>query len=320
LTNFPYVLRLSEQISGFHYADFALPGNGGDLRVTDGATGQALPYEFETWDPSGTSVVWVCMAELASPTNTLHLHWGNSGAVLPSYTTNGVVWLSGFGGVWHMRETGARDSTANNNHGTANRNVTAPGLLGLGQSFNGTNAYIQVFDHASIGTNVVGGLTVSMWLNSAVTLTQTTESWRMLEKGDNYFFGQGYGSAGGIVFLAKRTNQVFAAGNGADIPSNEWHYACGTFDGSIMRLYVDGVQAGTRTLPEPIDDDKQSLRIGSDDSGKYFFGVIDETRIESVPRSADWVRACYDSQKPDADFAVYGNVVNSSRGLLISIY
>ena len=322
LTNFPYALQLSEQISGFRYADFASPSNGGDLRVTDGSTGQALPYEIETWDPSGTSVVWVCLPVLASPTNALRVHWGNSGAVLPSYTTNGVAWPNSFGGVWHMREAGARDSTANHNNGTAHGNVTVPGLLGQGQYFNGYGSnYIQVLDAASIGSSVTGSLTVSTWLKSDVTLTKTNETWRMLEKGDDYFFGQGFGSAGGMVFILKQNDGATGLGNSADIASNEWHYACGTFDGSMMRLYIDGVQAGTHTLAGVIDDDKLPLRIGSDDSGKYFLGVMDETRIESVPRSADWVKACYDSQRKNAAFGVCGPVTHTvPKGTCIAVH
>ena len=320
LTNFPYALRLSEQIRGFRFSDFASPSNGGDLLVTDGATGATLPYEIETWNPSGTSVVWVSVSKLEGTSTELRLHWGNSWAVLPSYTTNGVVWTNGFGGVWHMRETGARDSTSNTNHGTAFGNVTAPGLLGLGQSFNGAT-YIQVPDQASIGTNVNGGLTLSMWLKSGVMLTKTNESWRMLEKGDVYYFVQGFNNAGGLVFILKQTNVVYAVGNGADIAPNEWHYACGTFDGANMRLYMDGAPQGSLPLAGIIDDDKLPLRIGSDDSGKFFTGVIDETRVESVPRSADWVKACYDSQRENATLGVFGPVTHTAfKGTCITLY
>jgi hypothetical protein len=155
---------------------------------------------------------------------------------------------------------------------------------------------------------------------SNVTLERTNEVWRLLEKGDDYFFCQGYGNMGGAVFLIKYTNIVYAAGNGTDIAPNEWHHLCGTYDGSLLRCYLDGALVGSRTFTFPIDDDKLPLRIGSDDSGHFFSGVLDETRVESTPRSADWVKACYDSQRENSMFFIYHPASALFKGTLISLW
>jgi len=320
LNNFPVCLRLSEQIEGFRYADFSSPADGGDLRVTDAATGEVLPYEIERWNPSGTSIVWVAIASLRGTNSAVTLHWTNPSATLPAYATNGVAWEYGFGGVWHLGETNSRDSTLNANHGTGAGNVTVAGVIGPAQYFDG-NDYVAVPDHASIGAHVVTSLSVSTWFKSDVLLTRTNDTYRLLEKGDNYFFIQGYGSAGGIVFFFKQNDTTLnACGNGADISAGEWHHACGTYDGAAMRLYLDGVLVNSVAKSGPIDDDKLPLRIGSDDSGKYFRGSLDETRVERTVRSADWVKACYDSQKPNSAFAVFGPVVLEQTGTLIMLH
>ena len=57
VADFPVLVRLSTSVSGFSYGDFAL-SNGGDLRFTD-EHGTSLPFEIESWDESGTSLVWV---------------------------------------------------------------------------------------------------------------------------------------------------------------------------------------------------------------------------------------------------------------------
>jgi hypothetical protein len=63
-----------------------------------------------------------------------------------------------------------------------------------------------------------------------------------------------------------------------------WHYAVVTFDGSNIRLYVDGTQIGSKsTTATPDIDGSQPLRIGanSNPSGNinYFIGEIDEVRV-----------------------------------------
>ncbi|MBO4708208.1 MAG: DUF2341 domain-containing protein, partial [Kiritimatiellae bacterium] len=57
LTDFPALVRLSTEIDGFRYADFAMQ-NGGDLRFAD-ANGNLIPHEIDTWNPNGVSTVWV---------------------------------------------------------------------------------------------------------------------------------------------------------------------------------------------------------------------------------------------------------------------
>lgn len=318
LTNFPVALRLSEQIPGFRYADFSSPSDGADLRATDAATGKTLPHEIERWDPSGTSLVWVAVAALSGQDTAINLHWRNPAAAMPGYTASGSTWAHDFSGVWHLKAPAAADSTANANHGAPSGSVTAvPGVLGHGLSFTGSN-YVEVPHHASLGADVAASLTLSTWFNAYVDLTRTNDTFRLLEKGDGYFFIQGYSSQGGIVFVIKQNDTgVYAVGNGADIPSNEWHHACATYNGATMRLYLDGQQVASTPRTGPIDDDLLPLRIGSDDSGKFFKGILDETRIERTTRGADWIKACYDSQKPDALFAAFGEVRAAFLGTII---
>ncbi|MDA3924940.1 MAG: hypothetical protein PF904_09610 [Kiritimatiellae bacterium] len=310
LSDFPCVLRLSEDLPGFKYSTFSSPDDGGDLRITD-IYGHQLLYEIEKWDPSGTSVVWVAVADLVGTTSEVKLHWNDVAASTPDYATNGTFWASSYGGVWHLDQTAAVDSTTNRNVGTAHGNITASGILGAGQYFGG-NDYISVADDASIGANVTNALTLSTWFKSEVTLVRTNEVHRLLEKGDCYYIAGGYSSLGGVTFLMKDNNEVHGIGNGAEVASNEWHLVSCTYDGARLLIFMDGVFKGERIYTGSIDDDKLSLRIGSDDESKSFKGILDETRIESVVRSPDWIKACYDSQREAGDFVEYSAVYPAS--------
>jgi len=66
---------------------------------------------------------------------------------------------------------------------------------------------------------------------------------------------------------------------------NNWHYAVVTYDGSNVRLYIDGLQVAGRTfaITPPDTGGTQPLRIGANSRGNdnYFTGAIDEVRVWS---------------------------------------
>lgn len=305
LTNFPFAVRLHEGLPGFAYADFGSPADGGDLCVTDPATELPLAYEIDTWNPSGTSVVWVSVPVLAGTNTKVRLHWGNT-VRPPAPDTSQVVWAEGFGGVWHLGTPNPVDATWYANQGVGNANTTTNGVLGPAQHFNGTNAYVQVADAPSIGANVRDGLTVSLWMRSDYSFG-TGEIQRMLEKGDSYFLLQR--ETAPLALLVKNGGTGFVAGSTTSVASNVWRHVCGTFDGATLRFYLDGDPVSSLPMAGLIDDDHLPLRIGSSDDGKYFTGVLDEVRIESVPRSADWIKASFDNQRLGTDFATFRHFI-----------
>ncbi|HET9163177.1 MAG TPA: LamG-like jellyroll fold domain-containing protein, partial [Solirubrobacterales bacterium] len=67
-------------------------------------------------------------------------------------------------------------------------------------------------------------------------------------------------------------------GASAAIPSNAWTHVALTNDGEHLRLYVNGALAGT-SAAESAQTGEGSLRIGCDQFGDRFEGLIDEVRI-----------------------------------------
>jgi Concanavalin A-like lectin/glucanases superfamily len=64
------------------------------------------------------------------------------------------------------------------------------------------------------------------------------------------------GSGGGMAFYIADTNSHFFVSPAASqaIWDGKWHHVAGTFDGSTLRLFVDGVEVGTGTPASgPID-------------------------------------------------------------------
>jgi len=101
LTNFPALIKLGPQLSGFSYDQLA-SDTGADLRFTDSDGATVLPYEIEKWDTNGISTVWVRVPELTSGGDSIWMHWGNTNLVTtfhpdgfdPDADISGcIVWL-----------------------------------------------------------------------------------------------------------------------------------------------------------------------------------------------------------------------------------
>jgi len=96
LTNFPVLVRLSTNIPGFSYNQFASSG-GADLQFTASTNLQALPYEIEQWNPAGESLVWVQVPLIVGPNDYITAYWGNPALAKPAASnTNGIVWKESF--------------------------------------------------------------------------------------------------------------------------------------------------------------------------------------------------------------------------------
>src|SRR3989475_7318888 len=90
---------------------------------------------------------------------------------------------------------------------------------------------------------------------------------------------------------------------------NSWHYAVVTYDGSIVRLYIDGLQVAGRTfaITPPDTGGTQPLRIGANSqaNNNYFTGGIDEVRV--------WERALFATEVSDQ----YLSGIFSNNGQLV---
>ncbi len=100
-----------------------------------------------------------------------------------------------------------------------------------------------------------------------------------------------------------------ARGTG-DLDPDKWTHLAATYDGDILRLFVNGAQVGSRTLPEALDGSFGGpLTFGANNVwGEHFHGLIDEVRIYNRPaergaRSAPtWAsRSCPARPAPPAD-------------------
>ena len=78
---------------------------------------------------------------------------------------------------------------------------------------------------------------------------------------------------------------VYAGGSnrtaeGASLTANVWTHMAATYDGSTVRLFINGVQVASAAFSGSITSSTNPLRIGGNSIwGEYFQGMIDEVRI-----------------------------------------
>jgi hypothetical protein len=87
----------------------------------------------------------------------------------------------------------------------------------------------------------------------------------------------------------------------------EWVHVVGVYDGSAVRIYVNGTDRGSAALSGNIVSYNQPLYIGAHGlPGEFAKGLIDEVRIYSQALSAMEVAALYDLIPPTAPAAPAG--------------
>ena len=212
------------------------------------------------------------------------------------------------------------DSSGNGNAGTVSGATwTSVGKYGSALSFNGSSARVNVANSASL--QLSGGMTLEAWVDPA----SVTNVWRdVIYKGnDNYYLeatsmpgslpagggimGGGYGEAYGAAKLA----------------ANSWSYLAVTYDGSAVRLYVNGSLVSSTPKTGALATSTNQLQIGGDSLyGQYFSGLIDEVRIYNVALSAGQIQtdmatpiggATSDTQPPSQPGTLGASAVSSGR-------
>jgi hypothetical protein len=189
--------------------------------------------------------------------------------------------LPGLVGAWAFSEgtgTTTADASGNGNTGTVTGATwTGSGRHGGALVFDGVTSAVRI--PASASLNPTAGMTVSAWVQPTVAQS----SWRAIvqKEADAYFLhASGDGPlrpAGGGTFVGN----VNHASAPTAIGVNAWTHLAVTYDGTTVRLYVDGTQVATRVAGGAIQSTTQPLWIGSNSYGENFVGLIDEVRVYS---------------------------------------
>ena len=317
LSNFPILISLTA-------SDLKTAANGGnvqnskgyDIIFTDSTETITLDHEIEKYVPTtGEIAMWVRVPMLSASSDTvIYMHFGNS-SISSSQENKTGVWDSNYKGVWHLSNGSTlttNDSTSNGNTGTNHGASAATGQIDGAASFNSSSQYIQISNTINIKQ-----FSISAWFK---TSDGQQTSWRAIVSKNsgmgnrNFWLGlSGSNSATycnyGSLLILYSVEGVVDAGHACTssrMDDNNWHFATATYDGTTLKLYVDGSLSNTLSVSSP-DTQSQATYIGIEkieEAGfiNPFTGTLDELRISNTARSADWIATEYNNQSSPSTF------------------
>src|SRR5262249_52367666 len=121
---------------------------------------------------------------------------------------------------------------------------------------------------------------------------------------------------------------IIGAGDTQLTPLFNWTHVAATYDGSLVRLYVNGNQVSSQSCVGSIITSSGVLRIGGNSFwGEYFNGLIDEVRIYNRALSGSEITAdmntpvgqpSTDSQPPTVAIQTPGSGATTSHEVALT--
>lgn len=336
LTNFPLLVRISEsRFRGFYYSRAGLTGE--DMVFMDTAADAQLPYEVDTWNVNGESLVWVRVNVLTNDA-PIRMYWAlREGADAPGYSPEDV-W-SDYVGVWHFADQDgapSSDATGNGNFGypltdnpgdTTSSMIHSTANIGLGRTISYTpnikgGCRLVVSNTPSF--HFGGKLTISGWLK----MSQAPSGAANLTEGHVWAFSRRNGEAAvdtdlgaflirsGVGNLNLRGLRLFGGGSSGGEASQIWpaqvtggwsYFGAAYNDASAK---VCGAQMENAAFVErtvnvtPVADSGENLSFGNipgtNNTYYSFAGMVDEYRLTPLVRSGCWLQAEFDTVNDSA--------------------
>lgn len=321
--DFPLLVRLDRET--FDFAQ-AAPG-GQDVRFST-AAGAPLACQVEHWDASaGAAAIWVRIPRITgNARQEIRMHWGKADA--PSRSDGAAVFnrSNGFAAVLHMGgKDGVKDEV-----GTLSPvdQGTSPclGMVGPARRF-------EPGKGVACGEKIAGlpagfdAHTTGVWFR-AENVNTTAVAWGNEQ------------AQGKVVMLIQspphvRMDCYFSGANVAGqsrLPMSEWVHVVHACRKGDSRVYVNGQLDGASTGTHSPLNIRTPARmwIGGWYNQYRFAGEIDEVRISTVARSADWVKLEYENQRrvqtllgtpvqPGSEFSVSHRQVVLDEGRSVAV-
>ena len=219
-------------------------------------------------------------------------------SVPSSWWTTGLVGYWSFDGQYTTSTDGTKDVSNNGNYGQFKNGVKpVAGVVGQALSFDGVDDYVQVSNSAIL--NITDAITVEAWVYNTRTYGGASYDQIFGKAMDVAYSAYWQQSSGIIVFrlylAATSTDKVQRNLNANQkIEVNVWKHLVFTYNGSTMKIYVNGSLDNTVNYSGSIGTNADYFGIGKDpDRNYYFTGLIDEVRIYNRALSADEVMQHY---------------------------
>ena len=156
--------------------------------------------------------------------------------------------------------------------------------------FDGENDYVKIGDKI----NQTGTFSVTAWVNTSGSNNDNSEKTIISKRGnssDGYHFYLADDNKVTMQYGSLATQKITS---NTVLSNNQWRHVSFTFDGSVGKLYIDGVLDNTTNLISPISN-TNSFCIGArfidkNNIENHFYGNLEEIRIFNEAISVEEIR------------------------------
>ncbi len=313
----------------------------GDVRFTS-PNGDILPYYYDSGNgacDTASTDFYVLLPSIINGSNYIYMYYGNpivsdgtktvqfseatttpsGGAAATGSEEKGIAPAA----YWKMDEgqgTAIYDSTSNNNTGT----MASQDWISEDRCLSGKCVYsdgtggdrLTISDSPSIRPSTI---TISGWIR----LNSESGNSRIIDRINEAYVLNLETSVGSLRTLRWRITDSGGSSHDVEsnsgIPMNEWVFVAGTYDGSIQKLYIDGVlQSATTSWSDTIKNSTGNTTIGSDVTyNNTATGFFDEFKIYGQALTAAQIKANYNARaNPEGIAASLGANTQNMPGAL----
>ena len=323
-TDVPVALRISEAlVAGF---DSAAAGDGTHFEIAD-ENGTILPYEIDTWNPGGESLLWVKVPVFQNG-RRLTVTYGETEADMTARAAE--VW-SNYVGVWHMNATNALGKVPNS-AGDARFDGEVSSFSRTGQAGKFGQSVLIYTNAAHLTSGVekggvfvpdggnldlAGSFTVSAWLYHTAEAGNGNQAFRFdelfckrqhprtdsaLNNGSTAGFGLRIGDNNATIGKMESYGSSTTKPTPTFSPSLTnmvWRHVGIAFSNETASLWVDGakkntVEVGTVTdNDEPLSFGNTSKAYPDNEGDRAWGGRMDEVRLRLGTPSDAYLAAEY---------------------------
>jgi glucose/arabinose dehydrogenase len=247
-------------------------------------------------------------------TGTVTVNGGGAGTKTVAVTLAVSAPATGLVGAWGFDETTGTtttDASGKGNTGTISGAVrTTAGKFGSALTFDGVNDWVTVADAATL--RLTTGATIEGWMRPAANGSARWRTLAIKERGAGLSYAlYGYGDAGLPSGHAFTSVERWARAPSAPA-LNTWTHLAMTYDGTTIRLYVNGTQAATQAQTGSLAASTGPLRFGGNAVWpEWFQGQLDEIRVYNRALTAAELQA--DMTRPVSAASVLAARATASR-------
>ena len=205
---------------------------------------------------------------------------------------------------WWPADNNATDVLGGRNGALEGTATFAPGVMGQAFELSADGAAVTIPHDPALNVPATG-FTVHFWMQGVKNQSQSL--YLVVDKSHGWvdstgWLFQGYSSSGQIFFGIGAGGSAIdnfpLATSTTDVLDGQWHHVAGTWDGALLRIFVDGVAQDQAALTAPVNNTRP-VNVGYSWGGnmgaatRFFRGKVDELALYHRALTTNEIAAIY---------------------------